>query len=86
VIDGGDWPTATHENSNDANAKKRRIFIGLYNIPSGAAGVACGSFVLCCGPEGLDGKPILTSRKWGNLPVLSPIKMERFAPAANLVC
>jgi hypothetical protein len=51
VIDGGDWLTAKDENSSDANAKKRRILIGLYNIASGAAGVACGSFVLYLGAE-----------------------------------
>jgi hypothetical protein len=52
VIDGDDWLTAKDENSSDVNAKKRRILIGLYNIPSGAAEVACGSLVLCLGLSG----------------------------------
>jgi len=45
-MDGGDWLTAKHENT-DTNAKKLCIFIGPYNIPSGAARIACGS--LFCG-------------------------------------
>ena len=48
VIDGGDWLTATDENSNPANAKKARIFIAFYNIPSGAAGFVRGSLPLFC--------------------------------------